>query len=322
MKINDDHFETYLNNYDDCSLHPKVAPTYKVLPEFMNNIILYGPPGIGKYTQSLAIIRKYSPSNLKYEKKISIPFNKNIYFYKISDIHFEIDMSLLGCNSKLLWNEIYTHIIDIILAKSNNNGIILCKNFHNTHSELLDIFYSYMQTLMNNNINLKFILITEKLSFIPDNIINICETIHLPRPTKIQYNKCIQNKLKKNIVISDINNIKNINSELDSELTNIHEPITNKIILLMLNPTDNCYINMRDKIYDIFIYNLDVTECIWHILKYFIENNHIEKDDINDVMMECFSFFQYYNNNYRPIYHLEKFIFYLINRIHGFQYST
>ena len=71
MKINDDHFETYLNNYDNCSLHPKLAPTYKVLPKIMNNIILYGPPGIGKYTQSLAIIRKYSPSNLKYEKKIS-----------------------------------------------------------------------------------------------------------------------------------------------------------------------------------------------------------------------------------------------------------
>ena len=48
----------------------------------------------------------------------------------------------------------------------------------------------------------------------------------------------------------------------------------------------------------------------------------IEYDNVNDVMMECFSFFQYYNNNYRPIYHLEKFIFYLINRIHGFQYST
>jgi len=79
---------------------------------------------------------------------------------------------------------------------------------------------------------------------------------------------------------------------------------------------------MRDKIYDIFIYNLDVTECIWHILKYLIENNNIEHADVNDVMMECFSFFQYYNNNYRPIYHLEKFIFYLINRIHGFQHST
>jgi|TARA_B110000285_G_scaffold227689_1_gene289407 hypothetical protein len=319
MKLNDDHFEDYLTRFDEYSLHPKLTVTYNALPSSPNNLILYGPSGIGKYTQSLAIIRRYSPSKLKYEKKISIPFNKNIYFYKISDIHFEIDMSLLGCNSKLLWNEIYTHIIDIILAKTENVGIILCKNFHETHSELLDIFYSYMQTLPNNRIKLTFILITEKLSFIPGNIINISETIHYPRPTKIQYNKCLTNKLKKQDNVSDINNIKNIESGMEKELINTHHPISDKILDQMLNPTDACYIDMRDKIYDIFIYNLDVTECIWYILTYLISNNHIEESAVNDVMIECFSFFQYYNNNYRPIYHLEKFIFYLINRINGFQ---
>jgi hypothetical protein len=319
MKLNDDHFEDYLNKLDEYSLHPKMSMTYNRLPSSPVNLILYGPSGIGKYTQSLTIIRRYSPSKLKYEKKISIPFNKNIYFYKISDIHFEIDMSLLGCNSKLLWNEIYTHIIDIILAKSDNVGIILCKNFHEIHSELLDIFYSFMQTLPNNNINLKFILITEKLSFIPDNIINICETIHYPRPTKIQYNKCITNKLKKQQNVSDINNIKNIGTTIENVLINIHHPISDRIIDQILNTTDSCYIDIRDKIYDIFIYNLDITECIWYILSYLINNNHIKGCMVNDVMIECFSFFQYYNNNYRPIYHLEKFIFYLINKINGFK---
>jgi hypothetical protein len=176
-----------------------------------------------------------------------------------------------------------------------------------------------MQTLPNNKINLTFILITEKISFIPDNIINISETIHYSRPSKIQYNKCITNKLKKTHIVSDINNIKNIESEMEMELINIHHPISEKILEQMLNPTDDCYIDMRDKIYDIFIYNLDVTECIWYILTYLITNKHIEDSEVNDVMLECFSFFQYYNNNYRPIYHLEKFIFYLINKINGFQ---
>ena len=69
MKINDDHFEDYLSKFDDCSLHPKLSESYSCLPDAPANLILYGPQGIGKYTQSLAIIRKYSPSNLKYEKK-------------------------------------------------------------------------------------------------------------------------------------------------------------------------------------------------------------------------------------------------------------
>ena len=48
----------------------------------------------------------------------------------MSDIHFEIDMELLGCNAKTLFNELYYHIIEIFSTKEGRNGIILCKNFH------------------------------------------------------------------------------------------------------------------------------------------------------------------------------------------------
>ena len=41
---------------------------------------------------------------LKYERKMKFNFqNKREFLIKISDIHFEIDMELLGCNAKLLW---------------------------------------------------------------------------------------------------------------------------------------------------------------------------------------------------------------------------
>ena len=54
------------------------------------------------------IIKEFSQSNLKYERKINITTLKNkLYIIKISDIHFEIDMDLLGCNAKLLWNDIF-----------------------------------------------------------------------------------------------------------------------------------------------------------------------------------------------------------------------
>ena len=62
----------------------------------MTNLIFTGPSGVGKYSQSLKIIEKYSPSKLKYEKKIQIPLSKDeVYMMKISDIHFEVDMETL-----------------------------------------------------------------------------------------------------------------------------------------------------------------------------------------------------------------------------------
>ena len=161
MKFLDSHYEEYIQSVNNVSLHPTITKKLQSFPDNLNevkNVIFYGPSGVGKYSQVLNCIKKYSNSELKYEKKLTVSFNKNNYFFKISDIHFEIDMSLLGCNSKLLWNEIYINIIDVLSARVNKSGIILCKNFHKIHNELLDCFYSYIQRT-NNNIHIIFFII-------------------------------------------------------------------------------------------------------------------------------------------------------------------
>ena len=173
----------------------------------MNNLIIYGPPGIGKYTYALNKIKTVSPSNLKYEKKITFTYNKSTLYFKISDIHYEVDMSLLGCNSKLLWYEIYNQITDIISAKNVKTGIILCKYFNEIHNELLEIFYSYMQSQYNSGIIIKFIILTSDISFLPDNINNCCEKIILSRPSKSSYNKILKSSLDKDYNINKINTI-------------------------------------------------------------------------------------------------------------------
>ena len=319
MKFHETHFEEYINSNQKLNIHPKLDKIYNRFPKSirdLKNIIFYGPSGVGKYTQMLKSIKKYSPTELKYEKKISITFNKQQYFFKISDIHYEIDMSLLGCNSKLLWHDIFLQLIDIISAKNEKSGIILCKYFHEIHSELLDNFYSYMQKNYATSIDLKFILITEKLSFIPDNILNCCEIIHVARPSKILYNKCLKNKLS-TTKIENITNIKNLNSSI-YELMQPYKIICDKIIDVMINIDDLKFLKFRDLLYDIFIYNLDITDSIWYINSQLIKLNKIKKEDVSNVLIKTYSFFQYYNNNYRPIYHLENYLFYLISLIHGY----
>ena len=113
MKFLETHFDDYISSNTKCSLHPKLNKLYDTFPskvENLKNIIFYGPKGIGKYTQALSCIKKYSNSELKYEKRLTINSNKDNFIIKMSDIHFEVDMSLLGCNSKILWNDIYNQI--------------------------------------------------------------------------------------------------------------------------------------------------------------------------------------------------------------------
>jgi hypothetical protein len=318
MKFHETHFEEYIKKEN---LHPKLEKIYHTkFPKTINklgNLIFYGPSGVGKYTQMLNSIKKYSPSELKYEKKISLTFNKQQYFFKISDIHFEIDMSLLGCNSKLLWHEIYQQIIDIVSAKHERSGIIVCKYFHEIHSELLENFYSYMQKNNSLSINLKFIIISEHISFIPDNILNCCEIINVSRPSKATYTKYLKNKLPTNLEVKSITNIKNLHL-FNEDIMLHYKIICNKIINSIININDLNFQKFRDLLYDIFIYNLDITECIWYILSSLIEKKLIKKEHLTDIMIKTYCFFQYYNNNYRPIYHLENYIFFLAKKIYDY----
>ena len=320
MKFYETHFEEYINENNKVNLHQKLDKIYNKFPKSLNelkNLIFFGPNGTGKYTQMLKSIKKYSPSELKYEKKISLTYNKHQYYFKISDIHYEVDMSLLGCNSKLLWHEIYQQIVDIISAKVDKSGIIVCKYFQEIHSELLENFYSYMQKNTTESIDLKFIIITEEISFIPDNILNCCEIINISRPSKTAYTKCVKNKLPNDLKLETITNIKILHL-YNEDLMLQYKIICNKIISNIININDLDFLKFRDILYDIFIYNLDITDCIWYILSSLVEQKKIMNVHLSQIMIRTYCFFQYYNNNYRPIYHLENYLFYLTKLIHDY----
>ena len=74
---------------------------------------------------------------------------------------------------------------------------------------------------------------------------------------------------------------------------------------------------MRQIIYDLLIYNYNIGESIYYIIYTLINKNLIKNDDYIELMINTYHFLKYFNNNYRPIYHLENFILYLTKIIHG-----
>ena len=394
MKFFESHYDEYVREVDAFSLHPNVKTIFSSFSKNINklhNVILYGPSGVGKYSHSLYLISKYSSSQLKYEKRIAVSYNKETIFIKISDIHFEVDMALLGCNSKHIWNEIYIQIIDIVSSRPNNTAIIMCKNFHKIHSELLETFYSYMHEI--EFVSLKFVIITDNISFIPDNITKRCQIIHFKRPSMTAYNKCLiddssykndfDNKINsqqfeydllnipqlheptENIIIkpqcvrpiyktthnqisisniqtnemfhvikktpvrltsdfalNKITNIKSLKANI-TELLVPHENICNSIIQLIKTPSSHLKFDvLRELLYDLLIYDIDIQECIWFILDKLIQNGVLREEYMDDIMIKMYTFLQYFNNNYRPIYHLENFVLILICKIHGFKHNN
>lgn len=319
MKFLETHFDDYIQSSNKISLHPTLKTVYESFPTDINDlkhVMFYGPAGVGKYTQMLSAIKRYSPSELKYEKKMTVVCNSLNYYFKISDIHFEIDMALLGCNSKLLWNDIYTNIIDVLSARTNKTGIIVCKNFHKIHSELLDSFYSYIQP-NNTNVNLIYIVITESVSFIPDNIVNNFHILSIPRPKKLNYNKILGKKLPASYNVDNITNIKNIMTDTVALTANVNSYVDTLYSAIDTPDTLKC-VHFRDMIYDIFIYHMEVGRVVFLLLKKIIASRTLAPEIIDAMYLESFQLLQFYNNNYRPIYHLENYLYSLINKIHGF----
>ena len=349
MKFYETHFDEYVKAFDRCDIHshgssgPNDDASFPLDAVTSDHIIFYGPPGIGKYTQVLALLRKHSPSDLKYEKKISVssPADKDfVYVYRISDIHYEIDMSLLGCNSKVLWHEIYSQVVDIIsMSTEKKKGFIVCKNFHEVKNDLLHNFYSYMDTLhLVPLLSISFIFITENVSFIPTKILQKCKTVHLARPRLQSYVAVLQPssssqreeveeeeaenpelRLASGSVGVSVCNIQNIKELLslvnvakeDDLPSDVFSTICNEIIEEMKQYRNMNMCALRDALYNILIYQLDISECIWYILQTFVENpewwvpNHDPNARVAKIVDKLFFFFKYYNNNYRPICHIE-----------------
>ena len=92
-----------------------------------------------------------------------------------------------------------------------------------------------------------------------------------------------------------------------------------KIIKEMVSIDELKFLKFRDLLYDIFIYNLDITDCIWYIISSLIQQNKLQQKDMSVLLIKTYNFLKYYNNNYRPIYHLESYLFYLTSVIHGYK---
>ena len=137
-----------------------------------------------------------------------------------------------------------------------------------------------------------------------------------------------ENKIKIDNILSELNseniiNIKELKSfslfekedDIPDDIFNI---ICNNIIQELTYPNKIVFTNFRDTIYDILIYNLDFTECLWYILNHFIKNGSLSSNKITNILKKTHLFLKYYNNNYRPIYHLESIFFYIIIQLHNF----
>ena len=248
---------------------------YKSTPHY----IYYSNNNYKNYCNCINDLKEVSPSQLKYSRKINIMYNDKEYFFNLSDIHIEIDFELLGVNEINIFFELFNHIKENMILNKEIIYIV-CLHFNNIKKELLDIFYNFM-----NDSNIKFIFLTNNLSFINDKIIKQSCIRKCKNLQESKYNKTYEKS------ICDL---------------------SNKIISYSTDKEINLF-QLREKLYYLLIMNFNIYDAFFYLIKLLIEKQYINNKNIGVILKKYIHIIEKYNNNYRTIYHLEHFIIYLIN---------
>jgi len=212
------------DDFADVPIQAQIRCVQKCSLNQFVNIFMYGPGDM--YAQLLHLIRPHSL--LKTDKRLQIPIGEVTHTVRMSDVHFEIDMSQLGGSAKATWHDIYSTIVDIVKCRPERRGIVACLHFQCIDSDLLDIFYSYMQ-----QDTVRFVLVSNARAFIPSSITTRCTIVALPGTTPSCHDEAA---FMCDAVIAAMN---------------AHRPIT----------------EIRDHLYNILIHKLDIDNCIWYLVR-------------------------------------------------------
>jgi hypothetical protein len=71
------------------------------------------------------------------------------------------------------------------------------------------------------------------------------------------------------------------------------------------------FLQLRELLYDLLTYNIDVYEFLFQYTNHV--SNQLSQEQLSTILTKIYSSLKYYNNNYRPIYHLENIVLYIIN---------
>lgn len=303
---------------------PLRMPALPVDLRSLCNLVFFGPPGAGKYTLMLRTVNEYRiPGEVQYDKRVSVQYNKQVFTYHVSNVHFEVDFALLGCNAKLLWHEVYSQIVEMVLVRPARAGIVVCKNFHAVHRELLDIFYSYMQQYNNRVANispggdilLKYIFLTETMSILPASILGTCMLVRVPaartNPAPTIHGaanlKCSRG-MRESFMAPAV--ALGPDADVGGAYCSVIAALVRCIdeVIADHGTAKVDFLALRESAYDILVYNLNLGRVLWRVLRHVLCTHAVSTHNAAHIIARLVFFFKMYNNNYRPVYHLEHYL--------------
>ena len=295
-------FDDYLRvRASQPALHPELSARLSALAA-PRNLVIYGRGSVGKYYLALDAVRKFSPLGLQYEKMMPIQHNKKTYTVRMSDVHFEVDVQMLGTNSRLIWQTIFAAVLDIVETSITHTRarFIMLKNFQDVSAEMYELLLCYIDDRITKPANIQYIIVSEGISFFHDDLLNKFEIVHVPVPSEA--------------ALAGMNEApaglwQRPSAKVAPHVYEVR--ILESLVRCVDGFAAERCVDLRNILYDVLIYNIHPTRVAFGMMKQMMAGKGASRVDrvffaLNRMMAE-------YNNNYRPIIHLERFVLFLVD---------
>jgi hypothetical protein len=278
----------------------------------IDNLILYGKEGSGKFTLLKSLLNEYYNKDIKTSLvsfKINTNYNnyKNISIYN-SIYHFEIVINKYFVSNKVLLMNLLNIITSDSSVNNNDYKIIIIRNLHYANTEFILSIKNIIEKKYNS---IKFLLTTTNLT----NVIILkpfCALVRIKYSPKNDISNCINKyvksnniKIKKNVIETIVN--ENYSYGLNKILIKLEKKIINvkyddilldnyNIILQLMNEKKLININkIRNILYDLQSKNINIETIFKLLIDYIIKSKIKEKETVIDMII-------YYNKNYNKSY--------------------
>lgn len=249
--------------------------------ELHNHYLIYGNNDVANYGYILDQLKKKSPSALKYSRKTTIDCGSQELTFPVSDIHVEVDFELLGVNEYNVFFELFRHISEnLVLNSQSKHLFVLCLHFDKIKKELMDVFYNFL-----NHTKITFIFLTNHLCYVHP---------HILKRAKIKKHKCVR---------------------VDPSLcySNRYQPRIRDMVQQIVGKNKWSFFQWREKLYELLILNYSIHDCFSYFIECLVEEEYLNDENMDSFFVHYMDIMEKYNNNYRTIYHLERFIVFLRN---------
>lgn len=309
-----------------CAVFARAPATLAECP----HLLFHGVAGAGKYTQALVFLERYSPSRLSVVKKMVVPISGSgddgwgcggsrggssgggsaeEMQVRRSDVHFEVDLSLLGCNTKTLWPILHAHMLETVASGVVGGGsgvaVVLCKKFHELPRECMAGFSHYLR---DNHMDvggssaalptrLVFMLLSEEVSFLPAELLDMCVRVPIALPTSVAgamttaYGNAVLHAKCADTWAAYAGQLR------ASSPTSILQP--------------DQWQTVRESLYAPIVYNGNVGECVYQTLVRMAAAKAGKEDEDENWKRWIAAALELHiglNRNTRPIFHLERWL--------------